>query len=197
MPALLSARSDNDSDPLNEADERHHPERLPRTNLFIAALLAVRGQPPRPVRVRNLSASGARVEVADPPPRGTTLSVYRGSAEAAAEVVWTSKDACGLRFCEAIDVARWVSDRTAAAPAEATLADDLALARRLVQRLEDGWSDQPMVAELATEMQALDLLAQLLRAAEKRASGAAVPSAGGIRRAAQRLLNPASATGGF
>lgn len=167
-------------------------ERAPRTNLFLGALLLLPGTSPREVRVRNLSASGARLDLADPPARGSTALLCRGSVEVAAEVIWTEKASCGLRFSEPIEVARWMSDRPVAAAGTAiapALAADLALARQLVARLEERLADHPQViAALGAELQALDLITQLLKVAEQTASGAAAPEMRGIRQAALTLL---------
>jgi hypothetical protein len=167
--------------------------RQPRTNLFLGAQLALPGHQPREVRVRNLSPSGARIDLADPPPSGTTLLLCRGAAQVAAEVMWTTPTSCGLRFTEVIDVARWMSDRPgpaiASAKREPSLADSLALACKLVERLEDSLASEPtIVAALGTELQGLDLLAQLLLAAEKRAAGSGGSALGSSCQAAMMFL---------
>jgi hypothetical protein len=92
-----------------------------------------------------------------------------------------------------IDVARWMSDRPSAVAAavkrEPTLVDDLALARQLLDRLEDALASEPaIVAALGTELQGLNLLAQLLSAAEKRATGFNVPSPRSLSQAATMFL---------
>ena len=177
--------------PVGDADDR--TDRSPRTNLFLSALLAVPGKRAREVRVRNLSASGARIDCADPPPRTTLVSLCRGSAKAAAEVVWADRTSCGLRFVEPIEVARWMPDRPGAALAtraeEPSLAEDLVLARQLVERLEGVLTDQELVVGMmGTELQALDLLVQLLRTSERRAGGSPAPTARSVRKAAATFL---------
>jgi hypothetical protein len=144
----------------------------------LGAQLALAGEAPRNVRVRNLSASGAKIDTADPPPSGTTLLLCRGAAQVPAQVMWSASGSCGLRFTETIDVARWMSDRpgtvAAAVSNEPSLAEDLVLARHLVERLEDALASEPgVVAALGTELQAIDLLLQLLKTAERRAAGSA------------------------
>jgi hypothetical protein len=43
------------------------------------------GQAPREVKIRNLSASGVKIDLANPPHSGTTLLLCRGAAQVAAE----------------------------------------------------------------------------------------------------------------
>lgn len=193
--SLLSHLPDSSAgNPLGEhSDDHGTTERLPRTNLFLAASIAAPGLPPRDARIRNLSASGAKIDVANPPARGTTLLLRRSSVKAAAEVVWTAEGSCGLRFTELVDVGSWVSDRPAATPpvvtAEPTLADDLVLVRQLVERLEDELACQPLVVEaMGEELQSLDLAAHLLRLAERRACGSTAPGHRGVRQAAKIFL---------
>lgn len=172
------------TDSFGQAGAAHagtHVEREARTKVFLAAQLMIFGETPRDVRVRDLSATGARIDLASPPAVGVTVLLSRGGAEVAGEVIWIVKGGCGLRFSRAIDVAQWRSDRpsaTAAAVArEPSLAEDIALARRLVARLENALGEEPaVVAALGTELQALDLLAQLLATSEKRAQGSTVPT---------------------
>lgn len=167
--------------PPSPADGRSHVAREGRTKLFLGAQLVLPGEQAREVRIRDLSASGAKIDMASPPPVGTTLLLRRGAAEIAAEVVWVEAAGCGLRFAQAIDVASLRSDRPSAAvtqfPQDSSLADDLALARRLIERLENALGEEPaVVAALGTELQALDLLGQLLRTSEKRAQGSTAPT---------------------
>lgn len=167
--------------------------RAARTNLFLAASLVLPGQLPRDVRVRNLSASGARVDLAAPPPAGTTVLLRRTSAKVAATIAWASAASCGLRFSEAIDIDAWISDRPGASPprtgGEPTLADDLGLVRLLLERLEDGLAGQPVViGAIGAELQALDLAGQLIRLAEQHASGAPASGRRSVRQAAETFL---------
>lgn len=191
--SLPHPTSTGGGDPPHAAGSADRVERLPRTNLFLTAQLTLPGEPPRAVRVRKLSASGARVETADPPQSGTTLLLRRGAAQVAAEVMWRAQGRCGLRFSQPIDVARWMSDRpgtvAAAVSHEPSLADDLALARQLVDRLEDALATEPaIVALLGTELQAIDLLGQLLRTSEKRAAGSTAPAIRSLWQAAATFL---------
>jgi hypothetical protein len=185
-----------------EAASAGLPERASRTNLYLGALLSAPGTLPREVRVRNLSAAGARIDMADPPGRGTIVLLSRGSAEVVAEVAWVTEASCGLRFSGTIDVVRWMSDRPGAATpgvvVEPTLSEDLALVRKLVGRLEEQLAERPeVIAALGAELQSLDLVAQLLRLAERRAGGSSTPELRGLRQAAatqlRRMAGSASA----
>lgn len=178
-------------------------ERQPRTNLFLTAQLSLPTGELRTIRIRNLSTSGAKIEIADPPTTGTRVRLGRGAVQVAAVVVWDKPGCCGLRFDQMIEVARWMSDRPVAAAAaavavavptvvvkhEPSLADDLALARQLLDRLEDALAADPgIVAALGTELQGIDLLGQLLRTSEKRAAGSIAPQIRSLWHAAATFL---------
>ena len=161
--------------------------REPRKNLFLGATLQVPGAGQRAVRVRNLSASGARVECADPPSRGTTLFLCRGSVMVAAEVAWVAAASCGLRFAEPVEVGQWTSDRpqVVASIVEPTLAADLALAHQLLDQFADTLASRSELTALAgAELQLLDVLSQMLQSAARRADGAAAPEMKRLRQLA-------------
>lgn len=78
-----------------------------RTNLFVAAVLySEEGN--CPVKVRNLSESGALIEAATLPPVGTAVRLCRGSLAVPGKVVWQRAGKAGLRFGSAIRVADWL-----------------------------------------------------------------------------------------
>lgn len=180
FPPLAHAAECSDP-PVAAADQPLPVEREARTKLFLAAQLFLAGELPRDVRIRDLSPSGARVDAPSLPLVGATVLLRRGAAEVAAEVMWVAGGSCGLRFTQIVDVASLRSDRPSAVAAqvmrEPNLADDLALARRLVERLEHVLGGEPaVVAALGTELQAVDLLGQLLQTSEKRAHGSTAPA---------------------
>lgn len=79
----------------------------PRTNLFLAAALHA----PRysaPVRVRNMSATGALVEAAAVPDAGTEIRLVRGSLAIPGEVAWSAAGRCGLHFSSLVSVHEWM-----------------------------------------------------------------------------------------
>lgn len=81
--------------------------RSERTHLFLVATLSF-GRASMPVRVRNLSASGALVESTHLPPRGTAIYLRRGALEAVGSVVWEGAGKAGLSFSEPVAVSVWL-----------------------------------------------------------------------------------------
>lgn len=81
----------------------------PRTNMFIAAVL--RGPNGScPVRIRNLSRSGALIEAPVLPPQGSAVQLVRSDFRVAGEIVWRAGSRCGLRLDSAIIVADWMAN---------------------------------------------------------------------------------------
>ena len=89
--------------------------REPRTNLFAMGTIYADGTS-TPVRIRNLSATGAMVEGAVLPRAGARVRLCRGSLEVFAEIVWSKEGAAGLRFESAVTVADWLPRGRALAP---------------------------------------------------------------------------------
>ena len=94
-----------------------------RTNLYLAASLLAAGVS-YPVRVRDLSPTGARVETAIVPEVGTEAKLVRGRLGIACMVTWSADHFCGLRFTAPISVLEWMTHRVAQ---ERRRHDDLAL----------------------------------------------------------------------
>lgn len=61
-----------------------------------------------PVKIRNMSASGALVEGATLPPVGATVLLRRGSSVAAGKIVWCKGGKAGLKLDQKISVAEWM-----------------------------------------------------------------------------------------
>ena len=85
------------------------PRIAPRTNMFIAAVLRGAGGS-CPVRIRNLSRSGALVEAPVLPPQGSAVELVRSVYRVSGEVVWRAGSRCGLRLGSAIVVADWMAN---------------------------------------------------------------------------------------
>ena len=80
----------------------------PRTHLFVAATLYSEAGSV-PVRVRNMSPSGALIESATIPDPGTKAILRRGSLHAAGRIAWKLAGKGGVAFETAIYVADWMS----------------------------------------------------------------------------------------
>jgi hypothetical protein len=88
---------------LAETDQRS----AGRSNVFLSAVLHG-GAGPAPVRIRNISPTGALIEAASLPPAGTAIQLVRGDLCASGEIAWTSAGHAGIRFVDAVDVEGWV-----------------------------------------------------------------------------------------
>lgn len=80
----------------------------PRTNMFIAATMCW-DQHRNPVKVRNMSITGALVESPVVPTTGTSVLIVRGSYSARGRVIWADKNRCGLHLSEAVNVREWLA----------------------------------------------------------------------------------------
>src|SRR3569623_1927072 len=79
-----------------------------RSNMFLAAVL--KGSAfSVPVRIRNMSSTGALVEGAAMPDGGSSVRLIRGSLMIPADVVWSAAGRCGLRFGGAGSVREWLA----------------------------------------------------------------------------------------
>lgn len=52
----------------------------------------------RSVLLENLSATGARIQLADPPRPGSDVIIQCGKIDVMARVIWASRDTCGIHF---------------------------------------------------------------------------------------------------
>lgn len=99
------------SEPLN-AHAQPVDRRAERVHLFLVATLYF-GRASNPVRVRNLSATGALVEGAVLPPPGSTVVLRRGALEAAGTAVWSDGGKAGLAFSGLLEVSEWLPTKEA------------------------------------------------------------------------------------
>lgn len=82
-----------------------------RTTLFLSAMLGF-GSVSTPIRIRDLSAGGARVEGAFLPDVGTGAIITRGALTAGGTVMWRDPSGCGLRFDHPLSIDAWMPSRS-------------------------------------------------------------------------------------
>lgn len=156
----------------------------PRTNLFVAATIATDAMS-GPVRLRNISPSGARVEAADLPNVGARVRLRRGTLSVSGVVGWRNDKSMGMRFDRPTDVQLWLpngqssqqtvdkvvnairlGDHPAPTPAPARNSEsyELLSIADLLDGLGDALSEDPdVVAKYFAKLQVLDIATQKLR----------------------------------
>ena len=77
-----------------------------RASIYLAAALYCDGSS-APVKIRNISQTGALVEGAALPSDGSLVQLVRGGLIVHALVAWTSEGRCGLKFSGCVDVQQW------------------------------------------------------------------------------------------
>ena len=82
--------------------------RSPRKNLLLSATIEA-GHLKAPVRIRNLSETGAMLDGAALPDVGTSFTLRRLEIEIGATVVWASSGRCGVAFDGKVSVEDWVA----------------------------------------------------------------------------------------
>src|SRR5215210_4712030 len=78
-----------------------------RSNIFVVATLYW-PQGSAPVRIRNLSPSGALIEGAIPAPVGSQVRLCRGRHSVSGHLVWIEANKAGLRFAASATVTDWL-----------------------------------------------------------------------------------------
>ena len=78
-----------------------------RTHLFMVAILGV-GAAAVPVRIRNLSASGALIEGPNLPVADTAVTIRRGGLSVEGVIAWRSGNQAGMGFASPISVPAWL-----------------------------------------------------------------------------------------
>jgi hypothetical protein len=159
--------------------------------MFLAAALAGPGYSV-PVKIRNMSATGALVEAGSVPERGAAVQLVRGRLRASAEVAWCVAGKCGLRFSGLVNVKEWLAPaanqeqhrideavrllKAGAVPlgaasqsretvSSAELASDLDSVRRLLDAHCDCIAgDAAYVAQFGEQLQNLDIALQVVAA---------------------------------
>ncbi|WP_308514439.1 PilZ domain-containing protein [Sphingomonas flavescens] len=172
----------------------------PRASLYLAASLYSEGQSV-PVKIRNLSNTGALVELSTPLVEGGVVQLVRGSLIVHALIIWTEGLRCGLKFSGVVDVQRWrialsngdqqrVDDivrtikarsvplrsaeetRPGEGEKERPLSADLRLAADLLETLGECLAnDERIIASHGPALQHLDIAMQMIGAVEAILSG--------------------------
>lgn len=159
-----------------------------RREIFLSAVL-ISPHRKTPVRIRNLSRTGAMIQGAPALNVTDPVRLLRGSIDLEAEVIWTTEKNCGLKFSTPIDLNIWspaldrvaqnhvdrrfsLAERTAAQvrplpncdfDAQARIADELGLICRRIDATLDKFSDYaPLVVRMAEELQELEILSQAI-----------------------------------
>lgn len=142
----------------------------PRSNLFVIATLYVGGGS-APVRVRNMSRSGALIEGATLPPVDSAVRLCRGSLNVSGRLVWLDQRKAGLRFDTRVVVADWLPNGKRAGQ---QMIDQMVHETRLGtgHGISPPRTLSPMAGALHDEMLALS--ASLQRAAEALAADSVV-----------------------
>ena len=78
-----------------------------RSNVFVVATLYSDGGS-SPVRLRNISSSGALLEGAVLPLAGARIQLCRGSLRTTGQIVWNKDGRVGVRFDSTIRVVEWL-----------------------------------------------------------------------------------------
>ncbi|MDB5692347.1 MAG: PilZ protein [Alphaproteobacteria bacterium] len=143
----------------------------PRTFLMLAAN-AWSGGAYVPVRIRNVSETGALIEGAGLPPAGEPIQLNRGEAQIEGIVAWSTGSRCGVHFATPIAVDIWRAGKPAAAPPGQGRVDLIQAAVRAgaaavasaalpSPAAEERWADQ-LDARLAEELGFVQRLVEAL-----------------------------------
>jgi hypothetical protein len=127
-----------------EAEKGPEDRASPRTNLLLAANAEVGGRI-LPVRIRNLSETGAMLEGAGLPDAGMKLVLVRGDLHVAAVVAWAAGGRRGVMFEGPTPVHEWTGGTNRwNAPAFAISAESTpSRRRRAATRHRDGGCGLP------------------------------------------------------
>jgi hypothetical protein len=123
-----------------------------RSNVFLAASLLAGGAS-LPVRMRNVSPSGALLEGISLPPVGAAVRLVRGDLTAEGEIAWTAAGQAGIRFAAEIDVPAWV--RRVGHPGQQRVDRTIAALRRHEVAGEANRPALPSIAWVSAELDAI------------------------------------------
>jgi hypothetical protein len=105
----------------------------PRTFLMLAAMAGCAGGY-LPVRIRNVSETGALIEGDGLPQAGEILHLSRGETEIDAVIAWASGNRRGIRFAGPVPVDTWRAGKPVAAPVDQGRVDSIQAAARAGRR---------------------------------------------------------------
>lgn len=89
-------------------NEAAKPPRAERKALMLSATIEA-GPLKAPVRIRNLSESGAMIEGVTLPPVGSATTLQRNEIEIGGSVVWQSGRRAGIHFNGSVSVEEWIA----------------------------------------------------------------------------------------
>jgi hypothetical protein len=153
--------------------------------MFVLATMSA-AQASGPVKIRNMSASGALIEGASLPQAGESITLRRGDKAIAARIVWSEHGRAGLRFAGRATVRDWlpsaqsgqqdvdeafqavksgeVVERMIAPTIGPFTSSDLRQLARAIDALADDLADDAaFISRHGTKLQALDVASQTLR----------------------------------
>lgn len=87
--------------------QEEYTRSVPRTQLLLSATIRF-DSVSAAIRLRDLSASGARFEAAILPAVGSTVHVSRGALHASGTIIWRNRQECGLRFDAPLPLDAWI-----------------------------------------------------------------------------------------
>ena len=90
-------------------DEGPEARRAARSSMYVAAVLCSSGGASSPVRIRNMSPTGALIEGGFAVARGETVHLVRGGLSTEACAVWCASGRCGLKFPRSVEVKSWLA----------------------------------------------------------------------------------------
>lgn len=79
-----------------------------RSNIFVMAALYADGRAVTPVRLRNISRTGALVEAASLPPPGSVVRLTRASLSASGILLWVRGSKGGIQFESPVALGEWL-----------------------------------------------------------------------------------------
>lgn len=174
-----------------------HQRAEARSNMFVRAVLYGEGGS-APVRIRNMSRSGALIESSAIPTEGLHVRLIRGNLSVRGHIAWRRDDRAGIRFDTRVEVSDWLPRGTKpnnqqrvdemvhasgtsgrnggerpAAPLAASQAEAIILDCRdqLNAVAEELAGDSAIATGHPTALQTIDLTAQMLEKLASRLAG--------------------------